>query len=151
MKMKTMTTSIVSLLALIMLLNNVFVVLGNRENLLEHKFTNDVNENFERFQNSANLNSFQKEICKFFRKGSGPSHKGKGHSTPPKHKNPPPLDLDFDENFEMFSDLEDSRSFQKQIHEFSTEESGSSGGGEGHKLSPSHEGGGPASSNLYFN
>ncbi|QHO45182.1 uncharacterized protein DS421_6g176880 [Arachis hypogaea] len=131
MKMKAMTTSIMSLLASIMLLNNVFVVLGSRENLLEHKFTNDVNENFGGFQNSAGLNSFQRKTCKFFRKGAGPSHRGKGHSTPPKHKDPPPSDLYFDENFGVFSNLEDSRSFQQQTHEFSTKKSGLFGGRKG--------------------
>ncbi|XLS43655.1 hypothetical protein HN51_000520 [Arachis hypogaea] len=61
-----MTTSIMSLLALIMVLSNGFMVLGSRQNLLEHKFSN-----------------------KFFLEEAGPSPRGEGHDAP-GHKGPPP-------------------------------------------------------------
>ncbi|KAL4370323.1 hypothetical protein AHAS_Ahas06G0054300 [Arachis hypogaea] len=66
---------------------------------------------------------------------------GKGHKAQPPGHGGPPSDLYFDENFGVFSNLEDSESFQKQTHhEFSTEGSGPSDGGEGHKLPPGHGG-----------
>ncbi|QHO45179.1 uncharacterized protein DS421_6g176850 [Arachis hypogaea] len=101
MKMKTMTTTITSLLALIMLLNNEFMVLGSRQNLLEHKFSNkffleeaDPSPKGEGHDAPGHkgpppTQNFQKQTHEFSIEGSGPSDGGEGHKLPPSHGGPP--------------------------------------------------------------